>query len=134
MPGKLKENALRYSPGGGTITVELQAVGSDRPSMCEIRVTDQGIGIAAAERERIFERFYRSPEPQVQRIRGAGLGLAICREILRAHSGTIDVIGTPGHGATFVVCLPRNRTPASVLAAPEEESPIEHAAGKDPGR
>jgi PAS domain S-box-containing protein len=133
----LFENAVRYSPQGGELTIELRAIqtaAGEGASACEIRVTDQGIGIAPAERERIFERFYRSPDPQVQRIRGAGLGLAICREILRAHSGTIDVISTQGQGTTFVVCLPRNRMPSSDLVAIDEELPLEHAAGEDTGR
>lgn len=100
----LLENAVRYSPGGGEITVEL----SGEEINCVLRVADKGIGIAAEEQEHIFERFYRSHDAQVQRVRGAGLGLAICREISRAHGGDIHVISAAGAGATFVVCIPRH--------------------------
>jgi signal transduction histidine kinase len=74
--------------------------------MWELRVSDQGIGIAVEEQSQIFERFYRSRDARVRRIRGAGLGLAICREIVRAHSGALSLISALDQGATFVVSLP----------------------------
>lgn len=100
----LFENAIRYSPEGGVTLVTLQT----DDHQCEIKVIDQGIGIAPEDQSHIFERFYRSHDIQVQRIRGAGLGLSICREILRAHEGSISVTSARGHGATFVVRLPRS--------------------------
>ena len=101
--GNLLENAVRYSPEGGTVVVDVCACGGQ----CELRVTDQGIGIALDQQERVFDRFFRAPDVRVQRIRGAGLGLAICREIVRAHGGTLTLTSTPDEGSTFTVRLPQ---------------------------
>jgi signal transduction histidine kinase len=108
----LLENAVRYSPDGGDIVIELVR----NAEMWELRVSDQGIGIAAEEQGQIFERFYRSRDARVRRIRGAGLGLAICREIVRAHSGVLSLISALDQGATFVVSLPCTAPPTHDLA------------------
>jgi signal transduction histidine kinase len=109
--------------------------------MWELRVSDQGIGIAAEEQGQIFERFYRSRDARVRRIRGAGLGLAICREIVRAHSGVLSLISALDQGATFVVSLPCTAPPTHDLAlgdpafvAPEEELLLGHSASQNFGR
>ncbi len=104
----LLQNAAYYSPNGGAVTVALHTDGS----ACELRVTDEGIGIAPDEQSRIFERFYRAEDARVLRTRGAGLGLAICREIVAAHGGALHVESTPGHGSTFIVHLPLTRAAA----------------------
>jgi PAS domain S-box-containing protein len=98
----LLQNAVHYAPGGGAVTVALRADGG----ACELRVADEGIGIAPTEQSRIFERFYRAPDARVLRTRGAGLGLAICREIVDAHVGVLRVESVPGRGSTFIVRLP----------------------------
>jgi PAS domain S-box-containing protein len=103
----LLQNAVHYAPGGGAVTVALRADGG----ACELRVVDEGIGIAPTEQSRIFERFYRAPDARVLRTRGAGLGLAICREIVDAHGGVLRVESVPGRGSTFIVRLPLT-TPA----------------------
>jgi signal transduction histidine kinase len=95
----LLDNALRHGPGGSAITIEAAAHGG----RTRITVADRGPGVPAEERARIFERFHRSPGAAGA---GAGLGLAIARTIVDAHAGTIEVIDTPGGGATFVVELP----------------------------
>ena len=69
-------------------------------------VTDQGPGIPASERERVFEPFTRLPGVRRDRAGGTGLGLAIARRIATAHAGTIVVADAPGGGAAFVVSLP----------------------------
>lgn len=112
----LLDNAIRYSPEGGLITVALRANTDD----CVIRVTDQGIGIALEEQSRIFERFYRSADRRVRRIHGTGLGLAICREILQTHQATLSVVSTPGEGSTFIVKIPRAATEPSIRQAIDE--------------
>lgn len=99
----LLQNAVRYSPAGGCITVTLSA----DAATCDLRVTDEGIGISAEDQLHIFERFYRARDTRVQHIRGAGLGLAICYEIVQAHGGTLEVASALNHGSTFTVCLPR---------------------------
>jgi PAS domain S-box-containing protein len=102
----LTDNAFRYTPSGGKI--RLRAV--SQPEGVEIDVTDSGIGIAAAERERIFERFYRGEDPAVMAVPGTGLGLPITRRLVEMHGGSIEVesAGVPGRGSTFRVRLPRD--------------------------
>jgi len=98
----LLENAANYSPAGSTIAVGLRCEGD----AWELRVADEGIGIAQEDQEHIFERFYRARDARVTRIRGAGLGLAICQEIVAAHGGTLRVESRLNHGTTFVMRLP----------------------------
>jgi signal transduction histidine kinase len=93
----LVENALTHSPKGAEVTVTVQEGG-------RISVADHGPGIAARDRERIFERFWRGKGVPSQ---GAGLGLAIVREIVRAHQGTIAVEDNRGGGAVFTLVFAR---------------------------
>lgn len=98
----LVSNAIKYTPAGGEIWLRT-GVGK---SGVEVTVQDTGIGIAAEELPRIFERFYQVDKARGPR-RGAGLGLAITQEIVEAHGGRIRVSSTgPGHGSTFTVWLP----------------------------
>jgi two-component system OmpR family sensor kinase len=91
----LIDNALRAEPKGGTVLVRVGADGV-------VTVSDHGEGIAPADRNRIFEPFWRKNEASP----GAGLGLAISREIMDAHGGRIFLEETPGGGATFVLSFP----------------------------
>jgi PAS domain S-box-containing protein len=102
----LADNAFLYTPAGGRIV--LRAV--SRPGGIRIDVSDTGIGIAPAEQERIFERFYRGEDPIVMATPGTGLGLPITRRLVEMHGGSIEVEseGTPGKGSTFHVMLPRD--------------------------
>lgn len=97
----LVSNAVKYSPSGGTVLVELT---SDE-SCATIRVADQGIGIAEHERRHLFTPFRRAEG--TLGIPGVGLGLYVCRRIVEAHGGTIDVQSEVGQGSTFIVTLPR---------------------------
>jgi two-component system sensor histidine kinase HydH len=96
--GNLVSNALAASPRDGRVTVAL------RPSRrhVEVAVADEGPGVAAVDRERVFEPFY------TKRAGGTGLGLAVVRRIAEAHGGTVRVDDRPGGGAEFVVRLPRS--------------------------
>ena len=98
----LLDNAIKYSPGGGTITV--QAYVDDVQIL--LAVSDEGIGIPAEEWERVFERFHRVENEITRRMRGAGLGLAVCQGIVEAHGGRIWVESQPGAGSTFCFTLP----------------------------
>jgi len=98
----LIENAANYSPAGSTITVGVRSDGI----AWEFWVADEGIGIAPEDQEHIFERFYRSRDARVTRVRGAGLGLAICQEIVAAHGGTLRLNSVLDQGTTFFACLP----------------------------
>jgi PAS domain S-box-containing protein len=101
----LVENALRYSPGGGTVTVGARR-NDDR---VEVRVVDEGIGIPAAERERIFRKFYRAESAARDGAAGTGLGLFIAKELVTAMGGRIWVDSTEGEGSSFSFELPAAR-------------------------
>ena len=98
----LLDNAIKYSPAGGTVTV--QVYGDQHQIL--LAVSDEGIGIPAEEWDRIFERFHRVENEITRRLRGAGLGLAVCRGIVEAHGGRIWVESQPGAGSTFCFTLP----------------------------
>jgi two-component system phosphate regulon sensor histidine kinase PhoR len=99
----LFDNAIKYGGSSSTIDVE---VGEGRDA-ATIRITDHGEGIPPSERDRIFRRFYRVDKSRSQLVAGTGLGLAIAKQLVLLHRGTIDVESEPGHGATFVVTLPK---------------------------
>ena len=95
-------NALTATAPGGTVTVESRA----KADLAQVVVTDTGVGLAAADLERVFERFYRAPR-QPRRSAGSGIGLTIARDIARAHDGDVTATSAgPGHGATFTLTLP----------------------------
>jgi two-component system sensor histidine kinase KdpD len=97
----LIENARRYSGGQ---PVHVHARRSD--SRVVVRVVDQGPGITASERERIFEPFYRGPQTGARPWTGSGLGLAIAKGFIEANGGTITVESLPGQGTSFVIAFP----------------------------
>ena len=98
----LVENAVKYSPEGGRVELELEPA----DGRVRLAVRDRGLGIPAAEQDRIFEKFYRL-DPNLSRgVGGTGLGLYICREIVRRMGGRIRVESDPGRGSTFSFELP----------------------------
>ena len=99
----LIENAFKFSPGGGRVTVVGEATGD------EIRVTvaDEGIGLSEQDKGKVFERFYRGSDQGPGPTPGTGLGLYICHSLIRAHGGHIGVESTPGKGSRFTFTLPR---------------------------
>lgn len=97
----LLENALKFTPMGGSIT--LGAVAEQEG--VEVNVRDTGVGIAPGEHEKIFERFYRIKSGEQLEDKGSGLGLAICHEIVRLHGGRIWAESEQGRGATFHILL-----------------------------
>lgn len=99
----LLDNAIKYTPAGGSITVSWRAV-SPQLLVCEVR--DTGIGIAEPDLPHIFERFYRADKARSRAEGGAGLGLAIARWIVDAHRAGIEVDSLPGRGSAFRVLLP----------------------------
>ncbi len=102
----LLDNALKFSPAGGTVRVEVApAGGNGGGNGVQLRVSDEGPGISDADKEAIFERFAQCGEPSGS-AGGVGLGLTICREIVTAHRGRIGVDDRPGGGSTFHVALP----------------------------
>jgi two-component system OmpR family sensor kinase/two-component system sensor histidine kinase BaeS len=94
----LVSNALRYTPRGGRVSVDVSADGT---SALAVTVADTGVGIPAESLARIFDRFYKSPES-----RGAGLGLPIAKQLVEAHGGTIHATSAPGSGTAIRFTLP----------------------------
>jgi two-component system sensor histidine kinase VicK len=101
----LVENALQYSPDGGTVTVGARK-NADR---VEVRVVDEGIGIPASEHERIFRKFYRAESAARDGAAGTGVGLFIAKELVTAMGGRIWVDSTEGQGSSFAFELPAAR-------------------------
>ena len=104
----LVDNAIAYSSVGTRVAVAAQASrdAESKPTV-EIAVTDQGIGIAESERDRIFERFYRVDPARSRATGGTGLGLAIVKNIVTNHLGVVSVWSSVGSGSTFTIRLPR---------------------------
>jgi signal transduction histidine kinase len=98
----LLDNAVRYTADGGRVHVQARRDGSN----ALVTVHDTGIGIGEQELSRVFERFYRADEARNRQSGGAGLGLAIARELVSRHGGKISVESTEGAGSTFTVQLP----------------------------
>jgi signal transduction histidine kinase len=104
MVGNLIENAIKYTPAGGTITISARA----QEGFIEIVVADTGIGIPVTDQARIFARFFRAGN--ARELPGTGLGLSIVKSIVDQHNGRIWVESQPGHGTRFVILLPQRKT------------------------
>ena len=113
-------NATRYTPDGTPI--ELGIGVSMRRRAAVVLVIDHGEGIPEELRERVFQRFFRADSSRARDTGGTGLGLAIVRGIVRAHSGRLDVVDTPGGGATFRISIPLAGE-AAVMALSERLRP-----------
>ena len=98
----LLDNALKYSPQGSQITISSKV----KNDHIQVSFADEGQGIPQAELTRIFDAFYRASRLDVQKVRGAGLGLTICRAIVEAHGGSIWAESVPDKGSTFYFTLP----------------------------
>jgi signal transduction histidine kinase len=106
----LMENAIKYSPEGGKI----QSIVSIADREAHLQVIDHGVGIAAHDLPRLFNRFERIQNQQTSHVSGAGIGLYLSRELARQHGGDIRVESRVGDGSTFTLALPL------ALAHPEE--------------
>jgi signal transduction histidine kinase len=102
----LVNNACRYTPDGGRVTLALV----ERNGVASLTVSDTGPGIAPEDLPRIFERFYRTDHARSGEVGGTGLGLAISQVIAEAHGGRIEVESQVGAGSTFTVMLPTGLT------------------------
>lgn len=98
----LVDNALNYTPAGGSVTVSIDVAAG----RALVVVRDTGVGIAAEHHERIFERFYRVDKARSRQLGGTGLGLAIVKHIVQAHQGEISVASRLGHSSAFTISLP----------------------------
>jgi PAS domain S-box-containing protein len=103
----LVSNAVKFTPEGGRVEVEVAPAGEG----VAFRVSDDGVGVAAADLGRLFDRLYRAEDAERRHIQGTGLGLTIVKAIVDAHEATIEVESEPGEGTTFRITLPK-RAPA----------------------
>ena len=98
----LLDNAIKYTPDGGSVSVKLWRV----DGWIKLRVTDNGIGIPAEAATRVFERFYRVDKARSRAEGGSGLGLPIVKWIAEAHHGAVSLESLPEQGSSFTVSLP----------------------------
>lgn len=99
----LLDNAIKYTPKGGVITIRIK--GQD--DMVITRVTDTGVGIPEESQARLFERFYRVDKARSRELGGTGLGLAIVKHIIDSHGGKVEVQSQVGKGASFIFSIPK---------------------------
>jgi len=110
----LVDNAVKYSPDGGAVELRVEPNGTS----LSVSIRDEGLGIPHGEQQRIFGKFYRV-DPQLSRgVGGTGLGLYICRELVRRMDGLLTVTSKEGEGSTFVVELPLALAPQAEESAP----------------
>jgi signal transduction histidine kinase len=98
----LLTNALTYTAPGGTVRLRAESCGS----MVRVDVQDTGCGIASEHVQNVFERFYRADPSRARATGGAGIGLALVKQFVTAHGGTVGVVSSPGHGSCFSFTLP----------------------------
>lgn len=108
----LLQNAVKYSPNGGTITLRV----GRRQAHALLAVVDQGVGIPAEALPRVYERFYRVPHPELSAVSGMGIGLYVVREIVALHGGSVEVQSAEGAGSTFTIVLPAAEAGAAEVA------------------
>jgi two-component system phosphate regulon sensor histidine kinase PhoR len=101
----LVENAVKYTPSGGSVDVSLSRAGD----MVQVQVADTGIGIPPEAMDHLFDEFYRAPNAKKTEAVGTGLGLTIVKELVDQYGGRIEVESEVGEGATFKVILPAQR-------------------------
>jgi PAS domain S-box-containing protein len=116
----LLDNAVKYSPDGGRIEVRVEPHGN----CVRFVITDEGLGIPHGEQQRIFGKFYRLDPRLTRGVGGTGLGLYICRELVRRMEGRLSVTSSEGHGSSFVVDLP------SAVGEPSRGTPVSQHAGR----
>ena len=97
-------NAMTFTPSGGSVTVDVAI--EERDERCVLTVTDTGVGIALESLDHVFERFYRTERATADSVPGAGLGLALVRELVERSGGTVTMHSDGVHGTQGVVVLP----------------------------
>jgi len=98
----LVDNAIKYSPNGGMVWVNLERKGRE----VIVTVTDQGIGLTEVDKAHLFQEFYRSPEARKAAHEGTGLGLVLVKKVIESYGGSVEADGGPGKGATFHIRMP----------------------------
>ncbi|MVT08186.1 hybrid sensor histidine kinase/response regulator transcription factor [Chitinophaga tropicalis] len=122
----LLSNAFKFTPQGGTVSVEVTTSEEGERTWLEIKVRDTGIGIPPERHEKIFEQFFHSDMPGGFMSRGSGIGLAITKEFVKLSNGTITVDSQVNQGSCFTV-----RLPLEICERPEAGMEVEQAAGEE---
>ena len=119
---ELIDNAIKFSPDGGIVTVSAeQHHGDSKPSVA-ISVADQGIGIDPAKRETVFDDFHQVDGSATRRFGGLGIGLAFVRRVAEAHGGRVEIVSEQGRGSTFSLLLPVAAPRARAKETPSAKS------------
>jgi two-component system phosphate regulon sensor histidine kinase PhoR len=116
--GNLLDNAIKYTPEGGAITISVRRLA---PDFVEVSVRDTGIGIPQEDLARLFERFYRVDKARSRELGGTGLGLSIVKHLVRAQGGDVRVESELGTGSTFSFTLPTRRMEPAGAAGRQPE-------------
>jgi signal transduction histidine kinase len=98
----LLQNAVKFSAG----PPEIEVTGDRKDGHVRLVVKDHGIGISAAARPRLFEKFYRVNDPELNNVVGTGIGLYLVRQVIERHGGRVEVASQPGQGSAFEIELP----------------------------
>jgi len=103
---ELIDNAIKFSPDGGIVTVSVEPVRHEKKPTIAISVADQGIGIDPVKKEAVFDDFHQVDGSATRRFGGLGIGLAFVRRVAEAHGGRVDIVSEQGRGSTFSLVLP----------------------------
>ena len=120
----LVSNAIKYSPEGGPVEVEVV----NRGGIARVSVKDQGVGIAKEDLPILFTRFGRVSTPQTDHLPGTGLGLYLGRQLARLHGGEITVDSDPGRGSTFTLHLPVSTVPSAASRRERSSTSVRSSA------
>src|SRR3546814_135650 len=121
-------NAFKFTEKGGRISITAGVCDSKGKQRARISITDTGIGIAAHELARIFDRFYQAGSSHSRKYKGTGIGLALTKELVTLHHGEIDVTSASGKGASFTILLPLGKAHLS-----QDEIAVQAKPGTPPG-
>jgi len=122
----LLSNAFKFTPGNGRVSVDLNVINKEFEQMLEIKVSDSGIGISAEKQEQIFDRFFQNDIPENIVNRGSGIGLAITREFVKLHNGSITVDSEVNKGSCFTILLPFKELEVPVFESNSDENEKEN--------
>lgn len=114
------DNAIYYTPAGGTVTIELKDTGTS----VELTVTDTGIGVPRSAQPHLFSKFYRADNAQKARPDGTGLGLFMARKVIAAQGGSIIFRSIEGKGSTFGFSFPKAKLQAGTPVPPTQKTPV----------